>query len=229
MATAIRTTDYTRDRPRGPAAALIPATADPAPLGLAAFATTTLMLSAVNADWIAKGVEPAVLAMALFFGGAVQVLAGMWEFRRANTFAAVAFSSYGAFWLSFWALNQFYVAKIPAANLSDAVGLFLLVWAIFTTYMALASLRVSLAVFFVFVALAVTYWLLMAGNFNDSTSLLKAGGWAGVITAALAFYASFAGVLNDTWKRTVLPVVPLAPAPAPAGEATESREEAAVR
>jgi len=183
----------------------------------------------VNADWIAKGVEPAVRAMALFFGGAVRVLAGMWEFRRANTFAAVAFSSYGAFWLAFWALNQFYVAKIPAADLSDAVGLFLLVWAIFTTYMVLASLRVSVAVALVFIALAVTFWLLMAGNFAGSTDLLKAGGWAGVITAALAFYASFAGVLNETWRRTLLPVGSLAAPARPVEDAVGVREEARVR
>jgi uncharacterized protein len=193
----------TRERVHVPA---VPPTADAAPLGLAAFAATTLFLSVVNADWISKAVQPGVLALALAFGGIAQLLAGMWEFRRNNTFAAVAFTSYGAFWLSFWALGQFYESEVPTAHLNDAVGLFLLVWAIFTTYMIVASLRVSVAVALVFIALAVTYWLLMAGNFENSTRLLKAGGWAGVITAALAFYASFAGVVNETWKRSLIPV-----------------------
>ncbi|MFN8111135.1 MAG: acetate uptake transporter [Thermoleophilia bacterium] len=191
----------------------IPPTADPAPLGLAAFASTTLMLSVINANIISRTVEPAVLGMALFFGGAVQVLAGMWEFRRANTFAAVAFSSYGAFWLSFWAFNQYFAASIPAAHVGDAVGLYLLVWGIFTTYMVLASLRVSVAVALVFIALAATYWLLMAANFNGSDTVLKTGGWVGIATAILAFYASFAGVVNGTWRRTLLPVGSLEPPP----------------
>jgi succinate-acetate transporter protein len=119
---------------RAPAAPVeVAGIADPAPLGLAAFALTTFVLSMFNADLIGKGGEPVVLAVALAYGGLTQLLAGMWEFKRGNTFGAVAFSSFGAFWLSFWALNVFYAKSIPAGDVGDAVGLFLIGWGIFTT------------------------------------------------------------------------------------------------
>src|SRR5213078_3915326 len=114
--------------------------ADPGPLGLAGFAMTTFVLSMFNADLVNKGGEPVVLGLALAYGGIAQLLAGMWEFRTGNTFGAVAFSSFGAFWLSFWLLVTFGVDSIPAANAGHAVGLFLIVWGIFTTYMFVASL-----------------------------------------------------------------------------------------
>lgn len=182
--------------------------ADPAPIGLAAFAMTTFVLSCVNAGLAAKAVEPVVLPLALFYGGLVQLLAGMWEFRKANTFGALAFSSYGAFWLSFAAYVKFVAPGLgPAA--AGATGLFLLVWTIFTAYMTVAALRTTAAVLAVFVALTITFLLLTIGTFTGSAGLGVAGGWLGLVTAALAWYASFAGVTNATFKRTVLPVVPL--------------------
>src|ERR687884_1706426 len=117
--------------------------ADPAPLGLAAFALTTFCLSLINAGLVPKATQPIVFGLALFYGGAAQLLAGMWEFRKGNTFGATAFGSYGAFWLSFWAFGQFYEAKVPAANLNMALGMFLFAWGIFTAYMFIASLRTS--------------------------------------------------------------------------------------
>jgi uncharacterized protein len=183
-----------------------PVTADPGPLGLGAFALTTFVLSMFNADLVGKGGEPVVLGIALAYGGLAQVLAGMWEFRTGNTFGAVAFTSFGAFWLSFWALNQFYVAEIPAADVGHAVGLFLIAWGIFTTYMFVASLRTTAAVALVFFALAVTFFLLAIGNSGAHPDIVKAGGWAGLLTAAAAWYASFAAVANSTFDRVVLPV-----------------------
>jgi succinate-acetate transporter protein len=159
-----------------------------------------------NADLVGKGGEPVVLGLALAYGGLAQLLAGMWEFRTGNTFGAVAFTSFGAFWLSFWALNQFFVKDIPAADKGHAIGLFLIAWGIFTTYMWVASLRVSVAVMLVFFALAITFFLLGIGNSGNHTSIIKAGGWAGLVTAALAWYASFAAVTNSTFGRTILPV-----------------------
>src|ERR1700754_4341657 len=97
--------------------------ADPGPLGLAGFAMTTFVLSMFNADLVDKAGEPVVLGIALAYGGIAQLLAGMWEFRTGNTFGAVAFSSFGAFWLSFWALVTFFESSIPEANVGDAVGL----------------------------------------------------------------------------------------------------------
>jgi len=132
----------------------------------------------------------------------------MWEFRNNNTFGATAFTSYGAFWLSFWALNQFFASKIPAAELGDAVGLYLIAWGIFTAYMWVASFRTTLAVNAVFLLLAVTFIVLGIGEAGGTSSVVKAGGWIGIATAIAAWYASFAGVTNSTFGRIVLPVRP---------------------
>jgi succinate-acetate transporter protein len=186
---------------------MLPITADPAPLGLAAFAATTFMLSMFNAGFMGKSLEPIVLGMALAYGGLAQLLAGMWEMRTGNTFGAVAFTSYGAFWLSFWAFNQFYADKITdEKSLMHAVGLYLITWGIFTTYMFIASLRVSAAVATVFLLLAATFLLLGIGNAGENESIVKLGGYVGIATALAAWYASFAAVTNDTFKRIVLPV-----------------------
>jgi succinate-acetate transporter protein len=183
--------------------------ADPGPLGLGAFALTTFVLSMFNADLVSDAGEPVVLGLALAYGGLAQLLAGMWEFRTGNTFGAVAFTSFGAFWLSFWALVTFFAADIPEAAAGDAIGLYLIAWGIFTTYMFVASLRTTAAVAVVFFLLAVTFFLLGLGDSGDNTDLTKAGGWFGLATAAAAWYASFAGVCNSTFGRTVVPVKPL--------------------
>jgi len=187
-------------------ARVLPVTADPGPLGLGAFALTTFVLSMFNAGLVSDKGEPVVLGLALAYGGLAQLLAGMWEFRTGNTFGAVAFTSYGAFWLSFWAFVQFYEKDVPASHVSASLGLYLIAWGIFTAYMWIASFRVSVAVNLVFLALAATFFLLGIGHAVDSTGLIKAGGFAGIGTAALAWYASFAAVANSTFGRTVLPV-----------------------
>jgi succinate-acetate transporter protein len=183
--------------------------ADPGPLGLAGFALTTFVLSMFNAGLVSKAGEPVVLGLALAYGGIAQFAAGMWEFRTGNTFGAVAFTSYGAFWVSFWALITFFAAEIPAEHAAAAIGLFLIAWGIFTAYMFVASLRTTGAVALVFLLLAITFFLLGIGNANESDGLIEVGGWAGILTAAAAWYASFAAVVNSTFGRTVLPVVPL--------------------
>ena len=182
------------------------AIADPAPLGLAAFALTTFVLSFFNADLVNKGGEPVVLGLALAYGGIAQLLAGMWEFKNNNTFGATAFSSFGAFWISLFVFDQFLAPSVPAAQLGSAVGLYLIGWGIFTTYMWIASLRVSVAVSMVFLLLAPTFILLGIGNSADNTTLIHIGGWLGIATAIVAWYASFASVTNRTFGRVVLPV-----------------------
>jgi len=185
--------------------------ADPGPLGLAAFAATTFVLSLFNAAIIKdESLETVVLPLALFYGGLAQMLAGMWEFRKANTFGATAFTSYGAFWLAFAAYVKFVKPDLPPASAHTAAGVFLLVFAVFTSYMFIASLRVSGAVALVFLTLAATFIVLTIGNLSDTESIIKVGGWLGLITAVCAWYASFATVTNDTWKRTLLPTVPAA-------------------
>jgi succinate-acetate transporter protein len=185
------------------------ATADPAPLGLAAFAMTTFVLSMINAHLISSNSEPIVLGLALMYGGLAQLLAGMWEFRAGNTFGATAFTSYGAFWLSFWAFNQFFAKQVPEAAVGHTVALYLIAWGIFTAYMWVASLRTTVAISTVFLLLAATFFVLGIGNANANESVIKIAGWLGIVTAGAAWYASFASVTNSTFGRTILPVIPL--------------------
>jgi succinate-acetate transporter protein len=207
--------------------AAAPATvADPAPLGLVAFGLTTLLLSAINVGWIGKINEPIVLGLAIPFGGAAQVLAGMWAFKRNNTFAATAFTSYGMFWFSFVLIVQFYVPQVAAAtakalgpgatapqiaaatvdHLNVILGLYLFAWGVFTAYMFLASLASAKAVQVVFFLLMCTFFALAVSKWNASESWEHIGGFLGVLTAIAALYTSFADVTNANFKRTVLPV-----------------------
>ncbi len=187
--------------------------ADPAPLGLAAFALTTFILSGHNATFIPDLVW---VGLALFYGGLIQLLAGMWEFRNRNVFGATAFSTYGGFWLSlgifvaFAVFSKTFAGALDGANLPNALAWFLLAFAIFNTYMLLWSARVSVAVFLVFLTLEITEILLVIGFFREAHGLspymTHVGGWAGIVTAATAWYASAAGVINGMSPRPVLPV-----------------------
>jgi uncharacterized protein len=191
------------------AVAAAPTIANPGPLGLAAFALTTFVLSMFNAGLVSDKGEPIVFGLALAYGGIAQLLAGMWEFRTGNTFGATAFCSYGAFWLSFWAFVQFYASKVPAADAGHAVGLYLIGWGIFTAYMSIASLRTTGAVALVFILLTVTFIALGIGDAGGHTGITKLGGWLGLATAIAAWYASFAEVTNATFGKTVFPTMPL--------------------
>jgi succinate-acetate transporter protein len=193
----------------GPAPA-VHSVADPAPLGLAAFAMTTFALSLSNTNIWGAGAGAAV-ALALVYGGFVQLLAGMWEFKRKNTFGTLAFSSFGAFWISYYVLGRFILPGVKVTDAPVAVGVFLLGWTIFTFYMTIASFRVSGAVVAVFVLLTITFVFLTIGAFNSNTNMNKIGGWVGIATAAAAWYASFGGVVNETFKKAVIPLMPLAP------------------
>lgn len=195
--------DETRGEGETPPA---PAIADPAPLGLAAFALTTFLLSLFNAGLLPEVGEPVVLPLAAFYGGLAQFVAGLWEFRNNNTFGATAFTSYGAFWLTFWALETFYADRIPADQLPLYVGWFLIAWAVFTSYMWIGSFKVSVAVNIVFLLLTATFLLLGIGDVLGNDTIVRIGGFLGLVTALAAWYASAAGVLNDTVGRTILPV-----------------------
>jgi succinate-acetate transporter protein len=167
---------------------------------------TTFVLSMVNANLVSSTTLGAVLALAIAYGGAAQLLAGMWEFRTGNTFGAVAFSSYGAFWISFYFLGH-----VTGAGVSPhGVALYLFAWGGFTAYMFLASLRTTGAVALVFALLTITYILLGLGDIGSGhKTLVHAGGGVGIATAAAAWYASFAAVINSTFGRVIAPVVPL--------------------
>ena len=181
-----------------------PAIADPAPLGLAAFALTTFLLSAKNADWT-RGTD-AWLGYAFAYGGLVQLLAGMWEFRNRNVFGATAFSTYGGFWIGL----GLYIRTLPhtatPAQIGNDLGWILLAFAIFNTYMLLWSTKINKATFGVFLTLEITEIILFIGNFSSSTGTVKLGGYIGVLTALVAWYASAAGVTNGMGGGLALPV-----------------------
>lgn len=190
----------------GRAAASEIAIADPAPLGLAAFGITTLVLSVINAGWLDASATIGVISLAIAFGGISQFMAGMWAFRRGNTFAATAFTSYGAFWISYALLVTLYAPQIKdKAILTSFLGLYLLGWAIFTAYMTVASLAGARAVTLVFVLLTLTFAVLSWGEYAGSTTIHNWGGYLGLLTAAAALYASFADVVNASFKRVLLP------------------------
>ena len=182
--------------------------ANPAPLGLAAFALTTFLLSAANAHWMkGNATGDAWVPYALAYGGIAQFLAGMWEFRNRNVFGATAFSTYGAFWIGLF----FYVrlvaptAPLKTAFLTHDLAWILLAFAIFNTYMLLLSTQVNMAVFGVFLTLEITEIVLFIGNFAVNTTIIHIGGYIGIITALVAWYTSAAGVANGVGGRVKLP------------------------
>jgi uncharacterized protein len=181
--------------------------ADPAPLGLAAFAATTFLLSAANAGWMTKATGDAWLGYAFAYGGFGQLLAGMWEFRNRNVFGATAFSTYGGFWigLGLWALLVAPKATSPAAADHD-IAWILLAFAIINTYLLILSTQVNMAVFLVFLTLEITEIILVIGNFSGSTGTVKLGGYVGLVTALVAWYASAAGVSNGIAGKLRFPV-----------------------
>ena len=193
-------------------ASVVPAVriSDPGPLGLAGFALTTFLLSAANANWT-KGAIPGVnsaewLPYALVYGGIVQLLAGMWEFRTGNVFGATAFSSYGAFWMGLFFYVRF-VAVLPGENIHNDLGWILLAFAIFTLYMLIASTQTNAALFSVFLALEIALIFLFIGQFDSgNANLIKVGGYLGVVTALIAWYVSAAGLVAGMKGRPVLPV-----------------------
>ncbi len=179
----------------------IPA-ADPAPLGLAAFALTTFLLSGHNASFIPDAVW---IGPALFYGGLAQFAAGMWEFKNGNTFGATAFTSYGAFWLSYAAFVFLFAPKLAAADAAGAVGTFLLGWGIFTAYMWLATLRHAWPTMVVFLLLAITFFVLAWSEYASSSTIKHIGGYIGILTAIAAWYASAASIIDEAFGRKILP------------------------
>lgn len=176
--------------------------ANPAPLGLFGFALTTWLLSMVNAGLLPGATVPLVLAMAFAYGGTAQFCAGLMEMANGNTFGFVAFCSYGAFWWSFALFVEFFAKDVPGA----AVGWYLIVWGVFTFAMWIASFALNRAVFLIFLALWITFFLLGLAPLTGNAALTTFGGYAGLITALLAAYLGAADVINETHGKTVLPI-----------------------
>jgi succinate-acetate transporter protein len=192
--------------------ARMPGIADPVPVGIAGFAMTTFILSCINAGFFGgAAATPMVLGLAIFYGGLVQLLAGLWAFRRGETFVAVAFCSYGGgFWLSYFFLVYFIVPHLAPSIAGNAVGLYLLGWLIFTAYMTIAALRTNLAVLCVFITLTATYLLLTLAELGVATSsLLPIGGYVGITCGVTAWYVAFAHVTNASFGRELIRTWPL--------------------
>ncbi len=197
-----------------PAPVVAPAAAatwgNSAPLALAAFAVTTFMLSMVNSGIVNIAVLPIVFGVALMFGGLTQLIAAFFQFRIGNTFGGVLFGAFGAFWLSLFAIAEFFLKDIPAAQAGHALGLFLYAFGIFTVLIFVASFRTNVLVVAALADLVATFFVLGAGNWGGNLTVVHAGGYLGLVAAALAAYLSCAEVCEATYKRSVLPVWPLA-------------------
>lgn len=180
--------------------------ADPGPLGLAAFALTTFVLSCVNANLVPDSVADVFLTLGLFYGGLAQLLAGMWEFKKGNTFGATAFTSYGAFWISLSSMVYLELSGVLTfgADMNIALGLFLVAWTIFTFYMWIGTFRLNPALNLVFGLLLITFLLLDLTEFHVISGPMA--GYFGLATAFAAWYASAAGILNPLYGRAILPI-----------------------
>ena len=181
-----------------------------APLGLAGFAVTTFMLSMINAKLINIGVEPVVFGVALMFGGIAQLIAGTIQFRNGSTFTGVLFTSFGAFWLSLCAIAEFFLKDVPPTQVGHSLGLFLYAFGIFAAWLWLASFRTNVGVVVSLGLLAATLFVLGAGNYSGNSLAIEWGGYMGLVVAFLAAYLSCAELCEASYKRSVLPVWPLA-------------------
>ncbi len=186
---------------------------DPAPLALGGFALTTFFLSLITSGLISITVMPAVVAVAWFYGGMLQVLVGMWELFHQRLFPAVTFGSYGAFWLSFAAFQTFFAGKIPAGDLGTANALFLGVWIVFTFYMLIAAFRTNVALVIAFVLVEALLIPSAIGFATNNLNALHVGGWAGIVLAVVVWYVAAADIINHQFKRTILPLGNLNGAP----------------
>lgn len=180
--------------------------ANPAPLGLAGFGLTTVVLSCINAGLIPTEAAPVVVPLAFAYGGLAQIIAGILEYKEGNTFGTVAFISYGTFWWWYafllWSVGAGWI-KPPH---SSGIGLTLLMWGVFTFYMWIVTFRINRTLWLVFLTLWVAFFLLAGGDLGMGLGWHKAGGWDGILCGFLALYLSFAEVMNAVVRRTAIPV-----------------------
>lgn len=184
-----------------------PGVADPAPLGLAGFAMTTVLLGLINAGLISDKSLGGVIVLAIAYGGLAQLLAGMWAFRENNTFAAVAFTSYGAFWLSFVALEKGFGGAVPP----HGAAAYLILWGVFTFYMWIATFRLNVGLNLVFLTLWIAFILLGIADTGSAMhpTIMHIGGGFTIAAGVFAWYVSAAIVINKTIGKDILPLIPL--------------------
>lgn len=179
-------------------------TANPAPLGLFGFGLTTVLLNLHNAGFI--GIGSMILAMGIFYGGLAQIIAGIMEWRKKNTFGTVAFTSYGFFWISLVALIVMPKLGWGAAPDSSGMASYLFVWGVFSTILFVATFKMNRAIMLVFFSLVILFFLLALGDATGHPVITKIAGFEGLVCGALAMYSGAAQVLNEVYGRTVLPL-----------------------
>jgi uncharacterized protein len=178
--------------------------ANPAPLGLCAFGTTTVLLNFHNAGLFEM--NSMILAMGIFYGGLAQVIAGVLEAKKNNTFGLTAFTSYGFFWLSLVALIVMPKMGWVAAPSENAMVAYLAIWGVFTLLLFFGTLKLNRALQFVFATLTVLFFLLALGDYTGNSAIKHFAGYEGIICGASAIYTGVAGLLNEQFGRTVLPI-----------------------
>jgi succinate-acetate transporter protein len=179
-------------------------TANPAPLGLMGFGMTTVLLNLHNAGYFELG--SMILAMGIFYGGLAQVIAGIMEWKKGNTFGTVAFTSYGLFWLSLVALLVMPKMGWAAAPENSAMIAYLVLWGVFTAVLFIGTLTLTRSLQFIFASLTVLFFLLALGDYTGSGIIKHVAGYEGIICGSSAIYAALAQVLNEVYGKTVLPV-----------------------
>ena len=178
--------------------------ANPAPLGLFGFGMTTVLLNIHNAGFYEM--NSMILAMGIFYGGLAQVVAGVLESKKNNTFGMTAFVSYGFFWLTLVALIFMSKWGWITATSKSALATYLLLWGIFTLLLFIGTLRLNRALQFVFATLTVLFFLLAIGNYAENESIIKVAGYEGIICGGSAIYTGIANLLNEVYGRKVLPL-----------------------
>ncbi|MFS0779795.1 acetate uptake transporter [Neobacillus sp. 3P2-tot-E-2] len=179
-------------------------TANPAPLGLMGFGMTTILLNIHNAGFFA--LDAMILGMGIFYGGLAQVIAGIMEFKKNNTFGTTAFTSYGFFWLSLVALKMIPLMGYGEAASSLSMAAYLFMWGLFTLFMFVGTLRINKALQVVFGTLTILFFLLAIGNFTGSSLILNIAGYEGILCGFTAIYAAMAQVLNEVYGKIILPI-----------------------
>jgi len=182
-------------------------TANPAPLGLLGFGMTTVLLNIHNAGLFP--INSMILAMGIFYGGLGQVIAGIMEWKKNNTFGTTAFTSYGLFWLSFVGLLVMPEVGWTGLTSSTAMGCYLFMWGLLTLVLFIGTLRISKALQVVFASLTVLFGLLALGNFTGSAGTLVFAGYVGIFCGFSAIYTALAQVLNEVYGRELLPIGPV--------------------
>ncbi len=182
-------------------------TGNPAPVGLLAFGLTTVLLNFHNAGFY--GLDAMILSMGIFYGGSAQVVAGVMEWRKGNTFATTAFISYGFFWLSLGGILMLPKLGLGDAPDSAAMAAYLAMWGAFTGVMFIATLRLNRALQTIFLTLTVLFFLLAIGDITGSETLKIIAGYEGIFCGAAAIYTGLAQVLNEVYGRTVAPLGPV--------------------